>query len=38
MAKASNMDTFITVGKTAAFLYTTIVTIVPKYFPVESLF
>ena len=37
-AKASNMDTLIAIGTTAAYLYSTVVTIVPNYFPVESVY
>lgn len=37
-AKASNMDTLIAVGTTAAFVYSTIVTILPGLFPVESVY
>ena len=32
-AKASNMDTLIAIGTTAAYVYSTIVTIIPGYFP-----
>ena len=37
-AKASNMDTLIAVGTTAAFLYSTIVTILPGIFPFEGVY
>lgn len=37
-AKASNMDTLIAVGTTAAFLYSAAVTIMPSYFPFESVY
>jgi Cu+-exporting ATPase len=37
-AKASNMDTLIAIGTTAAYLYSAIVTIVPGYFPFESVY
>ncbi|MFB5599658.1 MAG: heavy metal translocating P-type ATPase [Nitrososphaeraceae archaeon] len=37
-AKASNMDTLIAVGTTAAYIYSTIVTLVPGYFPMESVY
>src|SRR5919199_5496182 len=37
-AKASNMDTLIAVGTTAAFLYSTIVTILPGVFPFEGVY
>ena len=37
-AKASNMDTLIAVGTTAAYLYSTIVTIVPGYFPFTAVY
>src|ERR671919_1650292 len=37
-AKASNMDTLIAIGTTAAYLYSATVTIVPGYFPFESVY
>ncbi len=37
-AKASNMDTLIAIGTSAAYLYSTIVTIVPGYFPFKSVY
>ncbi|MGC2306755.1 MAG: heavy metal translocating P-type ATPase, partial [Nitrososphaeraceae archaeon] len=37
-AKASNMDTLIAIGTTAAYLYSVVVTIVPGYFPFESVY
>src|ERR671918_521238 len=37
-AKASNMDTLIAIGTTAAYLYSTVVTIAPGYFPFESVY
>jgi Cu+-exporting ATPase len=37
-ARASNMDTLIAIGTTAAYLYSTTVTIVPGYFPFESVY
>ena len=37
-AKASNMDTLIAVGTTAAFLYSTVVTILPGLFPFEGVY
>lgn len=37
-AKASNMDTLIAIGTTAAYLYSAIVSIVPSYFPFESVY
>jgi len=37
-AKASNMDTLIAVGTTTAYIYSAIVTIVPEYFPVETVY
>jgi P-type Cu+ transporter len=37
-AKASNMDTLIAIGTTAAYLYSAIVTIVPGYFPFTSVY
>jgi P-type Cu+ transporter len=37
-AKASNMDTLIAIGTTAAYLYSTIVTVAPRYFPFESVY
>jgi Cu+-exporting ATPase len=37
-AKASNMDTLIAIGTSAAYLYSAIVTIVPGYFPFKSVY
>ncbi|HEY6164479.1 MAG TPA: heavy metal translocating P-type ATPase [Nitrososphaeraceae archaeon] len=37
-AKASNMDTLIAIGTTAAYLYSAIVTIAPWYFPFKSVY
>jgi P-type Cu+ transporter len=37
-AKASNMDTLIAIGTTAAYLYSAIVTVAPGYFPFESVY
>ncbi|HKI10154.1 MAG TPA: heavy metal translocating P-type ATPase [Nitrososphaeraceae archaeon] len=37
-ARASNMDTLIAIGTTAAYLYSTTVTIVPGSFPFESVY
>ena len=37
-AKASNMDTLIAIGTTAAYVYSAIVTIIPGYFPVGSVY
>jgi P-type Cu+ transporter len=37
-ARASNMDTLIAIGTTAAYLYSATVTIVPEYFPFESVY
>ena len=37
-ARASNMDTLIAIGTTAAYLYSATVTIVPAYFPFESVY
>lgn len=37
-AKASNMDTLIAIGTTAAYLYSTIVTIIPGYFPLTAVY
>jgi P-type Cu+ transporter len=37
-ARASNMDTLIAIGTTAAYLYSTIVTLAPGYFPFESVY
>ena len=37
-AKASNMDTLIAIGTTAAYLYSAAVTIVPGFFPFESVY
>jgi Cu+-exporting ATPase len=36
--KASNMDTLIAIGTTAAYLYSAIVTMVPGYFPFKSVY
>ena len=38
MARASNMDTLIAIGTTAAYLYSATVTIIPGYFPFESVY
>ncbi|MRN68484.1 MAG: heavy metal translocating P-type ATPase, partial [Nitrosopumilales archaeon] len=35
---ASNMDTLIAIGTSAAYLYSTVVTIVPGYFPFKSVY
>jgi Cu+-exporting ATPase len=37
-AKASNMDTLIAIGTTAAYLYSAIVTIAPGHFPFKSVY
>lgn len=37
-AKASNMDTLIAIGTSAAYIYSAIVTIVPGYFPFTSVY
>jgi len=37
-AKASNMDTLIAIGTSAAYLYRAIVTIAPGYFPFKSVY
>lgn len=37
-AKASNMDTLIAVGTSAAYLYSAIVTILPSFFPIQSVY
>lgn len=37
-ARASNMDTLIAIGTTAAYMYSAVVTIVPGYFPFESVY
>ncbi|CAN5789726.1 N/A [soil metagenome] len=37
-AKASNMDTLIAIGTTAAYVYSVIVTIVPGYFPFTAVY
>jgi Cu+-exporting ATPase len=37
-ARSSNMDTLIAIGTTAAYLYSAIVTIIPGYFPLESVY
>ena len=37
-AKASNMDTLIAIGTSAAYLYSAVVTIVPGYFPFKSVY
>jgi P-type Cu+ transporter len=37
-AKASNMDTLIAVGTSAAYLYSAIVTILPSFFPFQSVY
>jgi P-type Cu+ transporter len=37
-ARASNMDTLIAIGTTTAFLYSTVVTILPGLFPFEAVY
>jgi Cu+-exporting ATPase len=37
-ARASNMDTLIAIGTTAAYLYSSIVTLVPGYFPYTAVY
>ena len=37
-SKASNMDTLIAIGTTAAYLYSAIVTVVPGYFPFTAVY
>lgn len=37
-AKASNMDTLIAIGTSAAFFYSTVVTIIPEYFPFTAVY
>lgn len=37
-AKASNMDTLIAIGTSAAYLYSAIVTLAPGYFPFKSVY
>src|SRR3954454_4280228 len=37
-ARASNMDTLIALGTTAAYLYSAIVTLAPGYFPFQSVY
>ncbi len=37
-AKASNMDTLIAIGTSAAYMYSAVVTIVPGYFPFTSVY
>ena len=37
-AKASNMDTLIAIGTTAAYVYSAIVTIIPGYFPLTAVY
>jgi Cu+-exporting ATPase len=37
-AKASNMDTLIAIGTTAAYLYSATVTLIPSYFPFSSVY
>ncbi len=36
--KASNMDTLIAIGTSTAFVYSAVVTILPQFFPVESVY
>ena len=36
--RASNMDTLIALGTTSAYVYSTIVTFIPEFFPVESVY
>ena len=37
-AKASNMDTLIAIGTSAAYLYSAIVTLIPDFFPFKSVY
>ena len=37
-ARASNMDTLIAIGTTAAYVYSATVTIIPDYLPFESVY
>ncbi len=37
-ARASNMDTLIAVGTSAAYIYSAAVTLAPRYFPLESVY
>jgi Cu+-exporting ATPase len=37
-ARASNMDTLIAIGTTAAYLYSAVVTVAPGFFPFESVY
>ena len=37
-ARASNMDTLIAIGTTVAYFYSAVVTLVPGYFPFESVY
>ena len=37
-AKASNMDTLIAIGTTAAYLYSATVTLIPNYFPFSAVY
>jgi P-type Cu+ transporter len=37
-AKASNMDTLIAIGTSAAYLYSAVVTLAPGYFPFKSVY
>ena len=37
-AKASNMDTLIAIGTTAAYVYSAVVTIIPGYFPFTAVY